>query len=137
MIISEKQIIVVGADKDHCREIAQMIQAGGYQVVSLHSFHHLERYLQGHDCLIAILDLSALLVNNRRIKELALKHQGTYFLALTEHRFNPELEEAICYYIYACIAKPVDPEELLYWIRSISLDNMLQEASGTNESRSP
>jgi|LQYC01.1.fsa_nt_gi Response regulator containing CheY-like receiver, AAA-type ATPase, and DNA-binding domains len=134
MIISEKQIIVVDAEKDHCREIAQMIQAGGYQVVTLHSFHYLERYLQGHDCLIAILDLSALSVDNRIVKELALKHHGTYFLGLTEHRFNPELEEAICHYIYACIAKPVDPEELLYWIRSISLDNKPQETSGTNES---
>lgn len=133
MIISEKQIIVVDADKDYCREIAQMIQAGGYQAITLHSFHDLERYLHDHDCLIATLDLSALSVGNRLIKELALKHHGTYFLGLTDHRFNPELEEAICYYIYACITKPVDPEELLYWIRSIFLDNKPQETSGINE----
>ena len=34
-------------------------------------------------------------------------------------RFHPELKEALCYHIFACINKPVDPDELVYWIRCI------------------
>jgi len=118
-----RNIVIASNDKDTCGKIAQIVQNGGYPVIILCSFIDLEIYLHDHECLITILDLGSLSVDNRQIKELALKHHSTYFLGLTEHRLNPELEESICYYLYACIAKPVDQEELLYWIRSIWAEN--------------
>jgi hypothetical protein len=34
-------------------------------------------------------------------------------------RFHPELQDAIQHHIYACLNKPVDPDELLFWVKSV------------------
>jgi hypothetical protein len=38
---------------------------------------------------------------------------------MSSDRFHPELKDAICYHIYACLTKPLDYDELLYWLRCI------------------
>ena len=40
-------------------------------------------------------------------------------IAISSKSFHPELEEAIRDYVYACLRQPVDPDELIYWIKSI------------------
>ena len=44
---------------------------------------------------------------------------ATRFLCTSKDRFHPELKDAICYHIYACLNKPVDPDEMVFWIKSI------------------
>jgi DNA-binding NarL/FixJ family response regulator len=66
-----------------------------------------------------VLDIDSVPVDNRTIRKLALKYPGVRFLCTSKDRFHPELKDAICYHIYACLTKPVDPDELLYWIKSI------------------
>jgi len=33
--------------------------------------------------------------------------------------FHPELEEAMSNYIFACLSKPADEDELVFWIKSL------------------
>jgi DNA-binding NtrC family response regulator len=53
---------------------------------------------------------------------MTLKNPGVYFLCTSADRFHPDLQEALCYHIYACIKKPIDPDELIYLIQSICKD---------------
>lgn len=76
-------------------------------------------YIQDIECVVVIMDLDTIPIGNRIIRELTVKYPGVYFLWLSSDRFHPHLKEALCYHIYACINKPVDPDELLYWVRSI------------------
>jgi hypothetical protein len=69
------------------------------------------------------MDIDSVPVDNRTIRELTIKHPETYFLCTSKDRFHPDLKDAICYHIYACLNKPVDPDELFYWLRSIDEDD--------------
>jgi hypothetical protein len=42
-----------------------------------------------------------------------------YVFGLSKILYNPELKEAICCHLFACLKKPVDSDELLYWLKSI------------------
>jgi hypothetical protein len=40
-------------------------------------------------------------------------------IGVSSRRFHPELEESMRTHISACLSKPVDEGELLYWLKSI------------------
>ena len=56
------------------------------------------------------------------------------FDELSFDKFHPELKDAICYHIYACLNKPIDPDELLYWLKCIQEDDTESRGSPTVES---
>jgi hypothetical protein len=51
-------------------------------------------------------------------------------LCLSSARFHPELKESFLSHIYACLTKPIDPDELRYWLRSIQEDERNRGAAG-------
>ena len=112
-------IVVADANKEHAWELCNMLIAQHYRPTPVYSFQELKSYLQKNSCLVVVLNINTLSVDNRAIGDLAIKTPGVYFLGLTDQRFNPELREAICYHIFACLTIPVDPGELYYWLRSI------------------
>jgi DNA-binding NtrC family response regulator len=114
-----KKIIVLDADENQCGELCGLLQEQQYPVTPIHSYPGLLNLLQGTDSLVVIIDLDTVPIDNRTIRELVLKHPGTYLLCLSKDRFHPHLKEALCYHIYACLNKPVDLDELFYWLRSI------------------
>ena len=89
----------------------------------MHSILNLEKSLAAGEYLAVILDIDTVAVDNRTIRELTIKYPGLIFFALSAYRFHPELKDAICYHIFACINKPVDPDELFYWLRCIYVDD--------------
>ncbi len=96
----------------------------------MHSLPTLEEHIQKSTCQVVIMDIDTVPIDNRTIRQLTLKNPGVYFLCLSENRFHPELKEALCYHIYACIKKPVDPEELQYWLRSIDKNGAWSDDDG-------
>ena len=115
----KKGIVVVDSDQDQCRRLCTMLEKNQYSTISIHSLQHLEPKLKQSICLAVILDIDTIPVDNRTVRELALQFPNVYFFCLSEQPFHPELKDAICYHIYACLNKPVDPDELLYWIKCI------------------
>jgi DNA-binding NtrC family response regulator len=95
---------------------------GGYPAAPMHSILNLGKRLAGGEYRAVILDIDTVAVDNRTIRELTIKYPGVIFFALSAYRFHPELKDAICYHIFACINKPVDPDELFYWLRCIYED---------------
>ena len=115
----KKCIVVVDADQSQCGQLCSLLNDNRYSTKAIHSIQYLESSIQQCDCLAVILDIDSIPVNNRTIRDLALKYTGTRFLCTSKDRFHPDLKDAICYHIYACLNKPVDPDELLFWIKSI------------------
>ena len=115
----KKAIVVVDADQDQCRRICNLLEKDQYSTVSTHSIQYLEDNLKQSNCLAVILDIDTVPVDNRTVRELTIKFPEVYFFCLSEQSFHPELKDAICYHIYACLNKPVDPDELFYFLRSI------------------
>jgi len=121
-MIMEKVILVLSADKKECNEFCDLLNEQHFRTVSILSLPDMITFIEDTECMVVIIDLDSVPIDNRTIRELTLKYPGIYFLCLSSDRFHPHLKEALCYHIYACINKPVDPDELLYWVRSIHKD---------------
>ena len=113
---------MVDAVRKQCRQVCTLLEKRGYPATPMHSILNLGRSLAGGEYRVVILDIDTVAVDNRMIRELTIKYPGVIFFALSAYRFHPELKDAICYHIFACINKPVDPDELFYWLRCIYED---------------
>ena len=121
-MIMEKVILVLSADKKECNEFCDLLNEQHFRTVSILSLPDMITFIEDTESMVVIIDLDSVPIDNRTIRKLTLKYPGIYFLCLSSDRFHPHLKEALCYHIYACINKPVDPDELLYWVRSIHKD---------------
>ena len=115
----KKKIIILAANQNSCVELSEIINSKNYPLVQTQALSSLEDFLESDQYVAVVFDIDSVPVDNRTIRELALKYPGVRFLCTSKDRFHPELKDAICYHIYACLTKPVDPDELLYWIKSI------------------
>jgi DNA-binding NtrC family response regulator len=68
---------------------------------------------------VVILDLDDPVVDNRVIRNAKRTRPAMQIIGISKRPFHPELKEAISKHIYACLCEPVDPEELVYLVKSI------------------
>jgi DNA-binding NtrC family response regulator len=115
----QKSILVVNTYKKQCRELCELLEKEHYCASALHSIQNLETQLEGNKFQAVIIDIDTIPIDNRTIRKLTLLFPEVYFFCLSEQPFHPELKDAICYHIYACLNKPVDEDELFYFLRSI------------------
>jgi DNA-binding NarL/FixJ family response regulator len=74
------------------------------------------------DCLAVILDVDSVMLSNRIIRMLKENFPALSIFCTSRRRFHPELQDALSHYISACLSKPVDPDELNFWLKSIRDD---------------
>ncbi|HEA67566.1 MAG TPA: hypothetical protein ENI07_12195 [Desulfobacterales bacterium] len=115
----EKGIVVLDADQKQCQDLCLDLEKNRYAASPIYSIENLVERLNETDYLAVIVDIDTIAIDNRTVRELTIKYPGVYFFCLSKDRFHPELKDAICYHIYACLNKPVDLDELFYWLRSI------------------
>jgi DNA-binding NtrC family response regulator len=115
----QKDILILDSDKKQCAELCDLLEKGQFSATAIHSLQNIDRCLEEKDCLAVIMDIDTVSINNRTIRELTIKFPAVNFFCISEQPFHPELKDAICYHIYACLNKPVDPDELFYFLRSI------------------
>lgn len=112
-------ILMASSDKRESRELCAILNSHGYRTIRSHSLADLGTQLRENDCRVLVLDLDHFSIDNRLIKELSRQHPGLTIIALSSRTFHPELEEALSSHISACLVKPVDIDELLFWLRSL------------------
>jgi DNA-binding NtrC family response regulator len=115
----DRPIVVVDADKAQCKKLCTLLERSNYRTVASHSLSNLERSVEEGALQVVILDLDNLPVDNRFIMDLRRENPGVRIMGLSSRPFHPELQEAISKHFYACLYKPVDTDELLFWLRSI------------------
>lgn len=115
----EKTILVLDAEPTDCRNLCDLLAEERYTAVPVRSLADLKEYLRAESYIAVIIDIDSIPLDNRTIKKIVLDNPGMPILCLSKYKFHPELKDAICYHIYACLNKPVDPDELFYWLRSI------------------
>lgn len=115
----EKAIILISTQKDELNRMSAFLAENNYPSLSIGSMDGLDTCLLQASAECVILDLDSIRIDNRTIRELTLQYPHVYFLCMSGDRFHPELKDAICYHIYACLTKPLNYDELLYWLRCI------------------
>ena len=115
----QKSILVLDADKNQCLRLCELLEEGQFKATPLFSTDNLEKSIEDTKCRAIFWDIDTVTADNRTVRELTLKFPAVYFFCISKYPFHPELKDAICYHIYACINRPIDPDELFYWLRSI------------------
>ncbi|MBT8371508.1 MAG: hypothetical protein HKO68_13620 [Desulfobacterales bacterium] len=115
----KKKIIVLDANQKSKGELSNILNSKKYPFTQAQTVSSLKDLFESDQYIAVILDIDSVPVDNRTIRDLTIKYPGVRFLCTSKDRFHPELKDAICYHIYACLNKPVDRDELLFWIKSI------------------
>ena len=115
----KKEVIVLDADEKQRLNLCDLLTDHTYTTISMTTFSNMDQYFEENDCRAIILNLDTSSVTNKILRDLKRKNPLINIIAFSERQYHPELEEALRDYISVCLAKPVDPDELFYWLRCV------------------
>ena len=119
----EKEVVVLDTDKKHCKSLCALLTDHEYMSIPMTSLTSMHQHLRESDNRAIILNLDNVSVTNKSLKQLKRENPSVNIIAFSERQFHPELEESLREYISVCLAKPVDPDELTYWLKTIYDNN--------------
>lgn len=114
------KVAVVDADKQTCRAICALLEQANIPVASMHTLKVLSDYLKREPVAVLLIDLDTLPVDNTFFRSLKKQYPNLHIFCLSSHTYHPDLEEAMGAHICASLAKPLNDEELFYWLKAIS-----------------
>ena len=114
-----ESIFVVDSDQENSHEVCKVLQRYQLQSTALHSLVDLEKRVLPGDRPVVILDLDTLPVDNRFFRNMRKRNPEVKILGVSSRSFHPDLQEAMSRDIISCLSKPVEEEELLFWVRSL------------------
>ena len=114
-----ESILVVDARPDEAGKLCEILERHNYSATALHSLDELAAAVWKKVCHGVIVDLDSLPVDNRFIRNLCKKNPDLCVIGTSTRTFHPDLEESMRTHISACLSKPVDEAELIYWLKSI------------------
>ena len=112
-------ILLVGGDANESKHLGGLLTERQYKSVAIDSLSEAGDHLLGQPCKAVIIDIDSVIVDNRTIRILSHQFPKVYWLCTSRKKIHPELSDAFRHHIYACISKPVDPDELFYWLKCI------------------
>ncbi|MDR3553373.1 MAG: response regulator [Syntrophobacteraceae bacterium] len=124
-----ESIIVVDGCLDEGRRLCAILKGRHYDAAPIDSLDALTTAARQRSCRCVILDLDTLSVDNRFIRNLLRDNPDLCVIGTSSRTFHPELEEAMRTHIFACLSKPVDEDELIYWLKIICDKAPKSEAS--------
>jgi len=113
-------VTVIDADRNQSQELCARLQQLHYRVSVFDAVAGLEEHLEANPSAVVLLDTDTVPVDNAFFRVLKKRYPHIHILLVSRLSYHPGLEEAMASHIYACLAKPLDPEELLYWLKSIA-----------------
>ena len=113
-------MVVIDADIQHGRQLCDLLQDLNYSVSLIHSLKDLEQELHKDPEVAVILDLDTVPVTSQFLRGLRKIHPQLHMLGVSKLSYHPGLEEVIGSHLFACLVKPLDVEELSFWLKSIS-----------------
>ena len=121
---SQLKVAVLSADPKDVEDLRHIIEDGPYRLSVYPDVVQLKAGLKMEAYIAAILDVDSVSLDNRTIRLLTLDNPGVCFFCTSRDRFHPNLKDAICYHLFACLQKPVDPDELHYFLKCIRDNEM-------------
>ncbi len=116
-------LAIIDADTQNGQQFCAFLERFNYSTSLLNSLEDLEGYLEHDPESAVILDLDSIAVQSQAIRTLKKRHPRLHILGVSKLLLHPGLEELIGTHLYACLVKPLDEEELLFWLKSIA-ENM-------------
>jgi len=114
-----REVFVLSTDDAENEALCSILSEGRFGSRVFQTVNDLEAVLKGGDCRAIILDVDSVAVSNRSIRTLKEKFPAVSIFCTSGRRFHPELQDALAHHISACLGKPVDPDELQFWLKAI------------------
>ena len=115
----EQEIAIAHPNEKAGRRLGDILVRESYRFKLFTGIDELLAYLETGLCKALIIDMDELPVDKQFFRNLKRLQPALSILALSSRSFHPELEEAMIRHIYACLNKPVDPEEMIFLLRGI------------------
>ena len=116
------QVLLASADATESAILLELVRAFGGAPQVAGSYAELENRLRERTFHAIIMDIDSLAADNRTIGRLAAASPKVAVLCVSRDRLHPQLQESIRQHVFACLAKPIDPDELGYWLKCIRED---------------
>jgi DNA-binding NtrC family response regulator len=114
------KVAVVDADKRACRALCALLEQARIPAASFHTLTVLTERLSKEPVAVLIVDLDGLPVDNTFFRSLKKQYPDLHILCLSSRTYHPGLEEAMGEHICASLGKPLNPEELFYWLKAFA-----------------
>jgi DNA-binding NtrC family response regulator len=114
------KVMVIDADVQYCREICNLVEQANIPVTPVYSLEDLPEHLKKEQFAVLIVDLDNLPVNNNFFRSLKKQYPNLNILCLSSRTYHPGLEEAMGSHICASLAKPLNSEELFFWLKAVA-----------------
>jgi DNA-binding NtrC family response regulator len=114
-----ERIGVLDSEDRASRALCAVLERHDFQAAPLNSLADFEAGNRIYPFQVVILDLDGLPVSNRFLRDLRRQNPEVHIIGISSRMFHPELQEAMRSDISACLSKPLDEEELIYWLKSI------------------
>jgi DNA-binding NtrC family response regulator len=97
-----------------------LLEQAHISAASFHTLNVLAEHLGKEPVAVLIIDLDGLPVDNTFFRSLKKQYPNLHILCLSSRTYHPGLEEAMGAHICASLAKPLNSEELFYWLKAIA-----------------
>jgi len=116
----EEEILVLDADDTQCNELCTILKDLDCRATPTSTLQDFKTYMDSGEYRVVILDLDSLSFDKNFFIKLKKIKPTIQIMGLSSRPFHPELEDVMSRHIYACLSKPVDEEELAFWIKSLT-----------------
>lgn len=100
-------------------EVEPMLEALNYRIHLVQTLEEVRTLTERTCCRVVILDLDLVNIPNRFFRSLKKGRPDLSILATSSRPFHPELKDAMTHHICACFRKPIDIEEIQFWLKSM------------------
>jgi DNA-binding NtrC family response regulator len=118
--MEKPSVLVVASDRGPGQQVCSVLQDLDYTASLISSLNDLEQELKKDHEVAVILDLDTVPVHNQFFRTLRKMYPQLHLLGISELSYHPGLEEVIGSHLLACLVKPLDVDELCFWLKSIS-----------------
>ncbi len=116
--MNQPQVVVIDRDLKQGRKYCELLERINYSAVLITSTGTLENYSHQHPAGILIVDMDTVEVDKRALRKLKREIPDVAFIGFSNRPIHPELSEVIGREIDVIMSKPIDEEELLFWLKS-------------------
>ena len=114
-----QEVIILNPDFSESQHTIQLLKSNGYYSNAVDNFEAFLKALGNPECIAGLIDIDCFKINNNQVQEIAEQHPNTVLFFTSTERIHPDLKESIAQFVFACMTKPLNPNELVFWLRSL------------------
>lgn len=123
-------IAVIDVPSEGWSNVTAMLNRQGYSIQTVGSLQKLEALMEETEGRLALIDLDSFPADNRFFKSLKTTKPDSSIFVASSRPYHPDLKEAMSTHICACFRKPLDPDELLFWLKAVSRQRRVRDPTG-------